>query len=1358
MDVHAFASLAQVRILLVPVGNITPQAFESYAAEIRSFEQIRLGDISADSKDERARFMPNPLSTGHLHLSFPTHPPPSSHTPLSLLRPSHFPLAVIGIATCWRTDTLNSIRAKFNAALLDIFPAGDMYPLARSCFVFEESDTNTNLDHGDDISLVVIPSMLGNKKLYIGTKLADLCSHILGEFGTLVQTLESPQGNEYLNASLMPVLPPLSEIPASLDKGMPDLPMRDSLPPLPTHNSQPDISRSFTLSPAPNMKRTSSIPSRQSTLGLPTQSKKRSSGIGVASSPGRLFKVFGDFFLLAGRTADADIWYNEALQVFKTSPDPPWQASALEGLATIAVVDAWSAGQGLQTSMHTTSTKVPWADTADKLSQAIALYNKPPTFDADEYLPLLSYLYTRAVLRHTSLLFSLWSAKGWGPLAFSAMLHPGPAPYIPPTLAHADAASVQHLERLSLLSGISRATISSTLAQVHGPWLLHLGARERIAVLETTASIYGSIGYKRKQAYILREVLGCILDLLVCGREEDAAPAVNGLHSALPSIDTNGDGGLRKSSRGDVGVRQSESAEGNAGVLRVLKHVCRVFGIDLEAVKILEGADPRASQVAQKGAAPTIGEIDQDALSAYQEPYGWPELQVGVLREAVAVAKALPDYPAVAQFSLSCLKTLQNILDPGDQYYLYNTSASALVTAQRRGEHKVVEYWSGRPALSITPVQLPLMKMPLEKPISALQLRASDVAPILTGATDPFLYNPRRATAQGRTLIVQHEAVEFILILHNPFVFDLELQSVSLSTSGVPFISQSSRAVIPASSYHRLVLSGKAAEPGMLTVRGCIVQAPGGAPCEFVIPVPSEESEERISRKKSALTCESGRAKHPGLGSQPWARPPIRTRAETKSARNSSPVQLLEFKVVPELPLMRIRRTSVMHGALMLYEGERSVIRLTLENVSHLPVDFIRLAFDDSTIAPAQQALSEGELSVFDTYETEYDLLHRPLFSWNKDDAQNVAPGQKTTLNIVSYGKVGCTEGTIHISYAYVFRGKGKGGGEDGEGEGGEGESPTPDVFHTRQLSYPVLVTVYQMLQVSAMDVLPFPAYVPPPGAYGRQARANVVIDDESGDGWCLFSVEVRNSYGQPFEVYFDRVQEGAPAATSSVTISPGSTSRIVLPIKRLLLPADLLSQPIPTLSDRQFVVSKEKLPAEQDRLQRELFWYREELFKCICGRWRESGGTRDGELSLRQQRLTMSALDVLRLEETDIDLSLYMHDDDGEEHVVPKRAGIFYPPANEFVNLRCRVRNLTGKPISCTLDLGLPPTEDFIHDGVTNGIPIGELAPGEDGEVDVGVCFLAHGRFEITAQAKVFAGDDLRPSMKRLTALVKGS
>ncbi|KAJ3735583.1 hypothetical protein DFJ43DRAFT_1151295 [Lentinula guzmanii] len=82
----------------------------------------------------------------------------------------------------------------------------------------------------------------------------------------------------------------------------------------------------------------------------------------------------------------------------------------------------------------------------------------------------------------------------------------------------------------------------------------------------------------------------------------------------------------------------------------------------------------------------------------------------------------------------------------------------------------------------------------------------------------------------------------------------------------------------------------------------------------------------------------------------------------------------------------------------------------------------IRLTFDDSTITPAQQALAEGELSVFETYETEYALIHRPVFSWIKNDSVAIAPGRKVTLTINCFGKVGCTEGTIHTSYSYIHR------------------------------------------------------------------------------------------------------------------------------------------------------------------------------------------------------------------------------------------------------------------------------------------------------------------------------------------------
>jgi hypothetical protein len=63
---------------------------------------------------------------------------------------------------------------------------------------------------------------------------------------------------------------------------------------------------------------------------------------------------------------------------------------------------------------------------------------------------------------------------------------------------------------------------------------------------------------------------------------------------------------------------------------------------------------------------------------------------------------------------------------------------------------------------------------------------------------------------------------------------------------------------------------------------------------------------------------------------------------------------------------------------------------------------------------------------------------------------------------------------------------------------------------------------------------------------------------------------------------------------------------RMVMPIKKFILSEAHISQPIPTLSDRQFIVTKSKLSKVQERAQRELFWYREELFKTLRGRWRE--------------------------------------------------------------------------------------------------------------------------------------------------------
>lgn len=86
----------------------------------------------------------------------------------------------------------------------------------------------------------------------------------------------------------------------------------------------------------------------------------------------------------------------------------------------------------------------------------------------------------------------------------------------------------------------------------------------------------------------------------------------------------------------------------------------------------------------------------------------------------------------------------------------------------------------------------------------------------------------------------------------------------------------------------------------------------------------------------------------------------------------------------------------------------RSTFRLTLENVSNLPVDFLRLSFDDSTMAPARAALTEGDLSVYEVYETEHQLINRPVFSWDRErEDTEIPPGRKVTIDITCTGKVG---------------------------------------------------------------------------------------------------------------------------------------------------------------------------------------------------------------------------------------------------------------------------------------------------------------------------------------------------------------
>lgn len=74
-----------------------------------------------------------------------------------------------------------------------------------------------------------------------------------------------------------------------------------------------------------------------------------------------------------------------------------------------------------------------------------------------------------------------------------------------------------------------------------------------------------------------------------------------------------------------------------------------------------------------------------------------------------------------------------------------------------------------------------------------------------------------------------------------------------------------------------------------------------------------------------------------------------------------------------------------------------------------------------------------------------------------------------------------------------------------------------------------------------------------------------------------------------------------------------------------------------------------------------------------------QAGGTRYGDLSLRQQRLTLTMLDTLRTEKAGILLSL-AGSGESTETPIKQEAGKYHPPCSELVYLHIQVTNLTSK------------------------------------------------------------------------------
>lgn len=378
-------------------------------------------------------------------------------------------------------------------------------------------------------------------------------------------------------------------------------------------------------------------------------------------------------------------------------------------------------------------------------------------------------------------------------------------------------------------------------------------------------------------------------------------------------------------------------------------------------------------------------------------------------------------------------------------------------------------------------------------------------------------------------------------------------------------------------------LMGTPLKTGSLVIRGCIIKITGFAEQEFLNE--KQQAEKVLDKKASPVVVESERYKYTGLSAL-YKSPALTANGENNNETTSQhqPVQQQQetLNVIEDQPLLKISSTSLLHGAVMLFEGEVQHVSIQVENIGNIPVDFITLSFTDSTTIYPKPI--NPELPPEEQYEIELYTKGTPVFSWEGSKGNqigkkvNLPPGERTEIIVNIYGKQGCTGGAIHVDYGYLDRIIKDQQLEDSkkEAEEEEEEEELPTTLYTRQLYLPIMITVYHNLESLNWDVLYLRDNMSVSKAMLDEALEKLsqldinnkrneiqpveellVVTQQSNDHhdknpYCLLTLDVRNTWTVPFDIEFvvdnrqdeNEVRDHPNVLKSTLTIQPALTKR----------------------------------------------------------------------------------------------------------------------------------------------------------------------------------------------------------------------
>ncbi|CEI86846.1 hypothetical protein RMCBS344292_01273 [Rhizopus microsporus] len=568
-------SCCRVRVLLVPVSPIKKSSFWRHVELVKKFSLVRLGDVTPDlQKGANAKFSSQVFQEGHMHFQFVTKYN-REHSHLEDFQPHRRIFGVIGIMDCqeWKDKDLSEGYQKFVDMLVQ-YPTA----IATRCFAFDPTENQPD----DTKGLIMIPNV-GNMSFYMSTMICDFASEILNQFANIAERIESlkalespiPMGSfskkyDMPNGRIHPQ--PSTSTPSGKSQGQQS---NRASQPVPTSSiSSSFLKRASSAAGTGRQNISASPPSPRPSLSRSTTFSNlvlgSESGKTVQRTPGRIKKLLADFYLLAGRLPDAIQFYNEAIEMTKDHSDYLWLASAKEGLACTMLLMAFlQADVGHIISRNGTATDLNTPQDTNRpppISDKTGVENQKSVFseitemyedvvqtylkvNSSTNIPIPSLVFAEACLKISRFLTLVFLNNGWSDAVLAKAVY-------------ADMTDLKNQRNDRFLtmselvkcknSGIARYSIAKYVTKI---WLVdidELSMMDQVNIMTHMTSILSVIGYHRKSAWFMYEMLNRMVPLLIQGRAA-AASAVNGNKKHL---DKNDD-----------------------GILEVLKRICEVYGI-----------------------------------------------------------------------------------------------------------------------------------------------------------------------------------------------------------------------------------------------------------------------------------------------------------------------------------------------------------------------------------------------------------------------------------------------------------------------------------------------------------------------------------------------------------------------------------------------------------------------------------------------------------------------------------------------------------------------------------------------------------------------------------------------------------